>query len=826
MECNKDEAIRAKEIAEKKMEKNDFEGALKIALKAQNLYPELDNITQLLSICNVHCSAQIRLLGSEKDWYGILQVEKLADELTVKKQYRRLALILHPDKNRFPGAESAFKLICEANAVLSDPKKKSVYDSKIRVSVRSAPVNPPPHPASKNSQVKKQYTAQNMSNGFSSLNQHQAPRSTSSFGQEVFWTCCPYCSVRYQYLRQFVNKSLRCQTCSKVFVGYDIGAQGVSLGSKMGQPVPQSVPSKPGSSQPAGFQEKGVSNQGKNKMGVQNNKASSASNAGAQGFANRKTVQPEPGVRTGRGSQGIQVGSAAQVSGDLKTKEADSHNANPLHGRNEAGISNGDAINGEKGELKNKSRKRSRKIVVESSESYDTSSQSDDEDVTMKGNSGDTDMKPDPTHVHPRRSSRKRQNVSYKEPDEDALASSRKREQATKEDNGKEQMDALEGEDSKHDNQKSFPTDINYSKQESKVMGSVHSEESLRSKDAGSDKKGKKVETGGKSSSGADTVEIESDSDQDSFSSNKSEAGLCHCPDPEFSDFDKERDENCFDVNQFWALYDTLDGMPRFYAKVKKVCSSPFELSITWLEADPIDEAYEKWVEEELPVGCGRFRLGKTEETSIRLSFSHQVRCEKGKKRGSLIIYPRKGEVWALFRDWDISWSSNPENHKQFKYEVVEVLSDFVAGTGIKVGYLDKVAGFVSLFQGVGQCETNSFLIQPNELYKFSHRVPSVKMTGSERQGVPIGSFELDPASLPSNPDDLYYPGKAKTGCRNIDPGVNCSLPESIKEKGKTVESKGKSTPKKSVDSEGINVDMSKLRRSPRGLNVVRQTAS
>ncbi|KAK4415708.1 DnaJsubfamily B member 5 [Sesamum alatum] len=815
MECNKDEAIRAKEIAEKKMEKNDFEGARKIALKAQNLYPELDNITQLLSICDVHCSAQSRLLGSDKDWYGILQVERLADELTVKKQYRRLALILHPDKNRFPGAESAFKLICEAYAVLSDSTKKSLYDSKVRVSVRSAQVNPPPHAANKNSQVKKQYTAQNMSNGFSSLNQHQATRSTPSVGQEVFWTCCPYCSVRYQYLRQFVNKSLRCQTCTKVFVGYEIGTQGVSLGSKMGQPVPQSVPSKPGSSQPA-FQEKGFANQGKNKMGVQSSKASSASSAGSQGFANRKTVQPDPGVRMGRGSEGTQVGSAAQVSGDLKTKEADSHNANPLQGRKEAGISNGDAINGEKGDLKNKSRKRSRKLVVESSESYDTSSQSDEEDVTMKGNSNDTDLKPDPNHVQPsRRSSRKRQHVSYKEPDEDALARSLKREQPAKEDNGKEQMDALDGEDPKHDNQKSSPTDADYSKQES-----------LQRKDAGYDKKDKKVRTGGESSAGADTVEIESDSDRDSFSGNKSEAGLCYCPDPEFSDFEKERDESRFNVNQFWACYDTLDGMPRFYAKVKKVCSSPFELSITWLEADPIDDVYEKWVDEELPVGCGRFKLGKTEETSIRLSFSHQVHCEKGKKRGSLIIYPREGEVWALFRDWDISWSSNPENYKEFKYEIVEVLSDFDAGTGIKVGYLDKVTGFVSLFQRVSQSETNSFLIRPNELYKFSHRVPCFRMTGSERQGVPIGSFELDPASLPSNPDDLYYPGKAKTECRNIDHGVNCPLPESTKEKGKSVESKGKSTPKKSADSEGINVDISKLRRSPRGLNVVRQTAN
>ncbi|EPS64515.1 hypothetical protein M569_10265, partial [Genlisea aurea] len=131
MDCNKDEAMRAKVLAAKKMSNNDFEGARKIALKAQNLFPELENINQLLSVCDVHCSAQ-RRVGSEKDWYGILQVEKLSDELAVKKQYRRLALYLHPDKNQLPGAEGAFKLISEAHNVLSDKTKKSIYDSKLR----------------------------------------------------------------------------------------------------------------------------------------------------------------------------------------------------------------------------------------------------------------------------------------------------------------------------------------------------------------------------------------------------------------------------------------------------------------------------------------------------------------------------------------------------------------------------------------------------------------------------------------------------------------------------------------------------------------------
>ena len=42
-------------------------------------------------------------------------------------------------------------------------------------------------------------------------------------------------------------------------------------------------------------------------------------------------------------------------------------------------------------------------------------------------------------------------------------------------------------------------------------------------------------------------------------------------------------------------------------------------------------------------------------------------------------MYPRKGEVWALFKGWDIGWSSD-DNHTDFEYEVVQVVSDFMTG--------------------------------------------------------------------------------------------------------------------------------------------------
>lgn len=63
-----------------------------------------------------------------KDYYEILCVSKDVTEAELKKKYRKLALELHPDKNKAPGAVEAFKAVGNAFAVLSDKDKRKQYD--------------------------------------------------------------------------------------------------------------------------------------------------------------------------------------------------------------------------------------------------------------------------------------------------------------------------------------------------------------------------------------------------------------------------------------------------------------------------------------------------------------------------------------------------------------------------------------------------------------------------------------------------------------------------------------------------------------------------
>ncbi|KAA6410508.1 MAG: hypothetical protein FRX48_05930 [Lasallia pustulata] len=61
-------------------------------------------------------------------FYEILGVEKTVSDSEMKKAYRKLSLLTHPDKNGYEGADEAFKMVSRAFQILSDADKKSKYD--------------------------------------------------------------------------------------------------------------------------------------------------------------------------------------------------------------------------------------------------------------------------------------------------------------------------------------------------------------------------------------------------------------------------------------------------------------------------------------------------------------------------------------------------------------------------------------------------------------------------------------------------------------------------------------------------------------------------
>ncbi|GKD84571.1 DnaJ domain-containing protein [Tanacetum coccineum] len=234
-------------------------------------------------------------VSGESDYYGILGVNPLADDDTVKKHYRKLALSLHPDKNKSIGAEGAFQLVSQAWNLLSDKDKRLAYDHKRHDQFLKQRVNtqnifmrlhiPPTqngvHNVTKSTArtagtdaqtkvtKKKTKSQKDETNGTtktvptsvpSSSNEQIAPETskvkasrkknkvngstkagpttiplpvTKQMKTKTFWTVCMRCKLQYEFLRKYLNRNMLCPTCYGPFYATEIPPPDINASSEV-----------------------------------------------------------------------------------------------------------------------------------------------------------------------------------------------------------------------------------------------------------------------------------------------------------------------------------------------------------------------------------------------------------------------------------------------------------------------------------------------------------------------------------------------------------------------------------------------------------------
>lgn len=188
---NQPEAERLLGIALKLLESRDLNGSKEFAILAQETDPLLEGTDQILAVVDVLLSSSAEnRVKNQPNWYKILQIEdpnqSSTDADLIKKQYRRLALLLHPDKTNLPFADQAFRFVLDAWEVLSKAAKKSQFDRDLNLI-------------------------------FTKVDLNSAKKKKPNETMATFWTACPYCYSLHEYPRVYQEYCIRCQNCQRAF---------------------------------------------------------------------------------------------------------------------------------------------------------------------------------------------------------------------------------------------------------------------------------------------------------------------------------------------------------------------------------------------------------------------------------------------------------------------------------------------------------------------------------------------------------------------------------------------------------------------------------
>ncbi|ESR50189.1 hypothetical protein CICLE_v10031141mg [Citrus x clementina] len=194
-----------------------------------------------------------------------------------------------------------------------------------------------------------------------------------------------------------------------------------------------------------------------------------------------------------------------------------------------------------------------------------------------------------------------------------------------------------------------------------------------------------------------------------------------------------------FAIGQVWAVYCGKENMPRPYVQIVEVISAS-QVYVTFLEPLPVFHLDTEWKKKNLPIACGLFELGKTSVILKMSHFSHSMEYERSvtENEPHFIIYPKKGEVWAVYEDWNEEWQQN--DYKNYHYYIVEILSDLLVEVENNLTFFHRQ-------QNDGFDITCT--VSQAEMFSFSHKIPAFKVQGTAIYGIPEDSWHLDPNALP-----------------------------------------------------------------------------
>lgn len=699
MEANIEEALKAKEIAEKRFVEKDFAGAKNYAVKAKSLYPGLEGISQMVTTFEVYIASEAKCNG-ELDYYSILGLKPFADKDAVKKQYKKMAVLLHPDKNKCVGADGAFRLVSEAWTLLSDSSKRSTYDLK------------------RNKQLTSGVNQNNLSSvhatGVTGFN--NCSNSSNSHGRlDTFWTVCTSCKVQYEYLRKYVNKRLSCKNCRGIFIAVETGTA----------PANGSFPYCPWSHVPGngygshGFD--GVTYIPANATFVTGNGVSGFHSGHGYEYVSNVSFQWSSFSGTSAGIVGPNGPSTIstdvyQANGNVnKARAKVKSGANRKHSlKNAVAVINSPTAFSEPPGPKANRPEKKRKMTVGST------FRNGDED---KGSKSALETGLDDGHVS--NGHDPKLNNSSELPTRRSIAPTFDARKLLIEKARTEIRKKLE-------EMKLASVAAAAAKQNAKALAEV-------------DQSGGIVEATKQADTGASGLQLQP---------NKTRPVSLVVPDPDFHDFDKDRSEECFKPKQIWALYDEEDGMPRLYCLIREVISvQPFKIHIAYLNSKTDSEfGSVNWLDCGFTKSCGNFRAWTSDVVDQVNVFSHVLSREKAGRGGCVRIYPRSGDIWAVYRNWSPKWNRSTPDEVRHQYEMVEIIDDYSEELGVSVTPLVKLAGFKTVYRR--NTDKNAIRWIPRrEMLRFSHQVPSCPLK-EDRSDLPDKCWDLDPAATP---DELLH---------------------------------------------------------------------